>query len=296
MQRFILVETWLDYLAEKGRGHCTIENYRAKLSRCLTTLEELGCSTDPRQINDKDILLLNRNLPGLCEQSRRDYLKVLNYWIEWYTGRDELSKCDILWNKTMPNRVFINEDKFKRLMEVSDARDRVILLLGGAMGLRREEIRTVRWSDIKDGQMMIHGKGHGPDGKVAWMHIPPVLMAALEEWRKQVVNNGKDDLSGGCIVISYQKAGMKQMAPTSVSHHVREIGKRAGVRVTVHSLRRLFATSLYKSNVDLVDIKQLMRHSNVNTTVNCYIEPFSERLDGIMENVIGKSLFISDKQ
>jgi len=285
MQKYIIAEEWLSCLASKGRKDCTIENYRRKIGRCLGVLEDLGRPTDPRMITPGDMMLINKSL-NLCENSRRDYLKVLNYLIIWLTGEDVLSKCDILWNHPEPDRLFISNDKFARLMEVSDARDRVILLLGGAMGLRRDEIRKLRYSDItEDGRLLIHGKGHGEGGKVEHMRIPPMVMEAIDEWTEIRNGNGLKDLSGGCIVVSYQKAGMKQMADTSLSHHVRKIGKEAGVRVTVHSLRRLFATSLYRSNVDLVDIKTLMRHSNIHTTLNCYILPDAERLDGIMDDM-----------
>jgi len=284
MSQYILVEQWLAYLAEKGRKEITIENYRQKLTRCVRILEESGRPSDPRKVTAADMALINRML-GMCESSRRGYLKVLGYWVQWYTGRDLMKECSILWNDARPHRVFINTDEFARLMEIADERDRVILLLGGAMGLRRDEIRKVRYGDIKDGRLRIHGKGHGPDGKVEEMRIPELVMSAIEEWTEIRNGNGMEDLSGGCIVVSYQKAGMKQMAATSLSHHIRSLGERAGVRVTTHSLRRLFATSLYRKDVDLVDIKTLMRHANINTTINCYIDPDRERLDGIMDEM-----------
>ena len=118
-----------------------------------------------------------------------------------------MKECSILWNDTRPHRVFINTDEFARLMEIADERDRVILLLGGAMGLRRDEIRKVRYTDIRDGRLRIHGKGHGPDGKVEEMRIPELVMSAIEEWTEIRNGNGMEDLSGGCIVVSYQKAG-----------------------------------------------------------------------------------------
>lgn len=288
----ILLEQWLAYLLDKGRKDRTIENYRHKLTRCLGILEGSGRSTDPRRITAADLALINREL-GMCENSRRDYLKVFAYWVEWYTGRDLMKECSILWNRSEPRRVFINTDEFARLMEVADERDRVILLLGGAMGLRRDEIRRARYEDIRGGRLTIHGKGHGPDGKVEEMKIPEIVMSAIEEWTRIRDGNGMEDLSGGCIVVSYQKAGMKMMADTSLSHHIRQLGERAGVRVTTHSLRRLFATSLYRNRVDPVDIKTLMRHASISTTINCYIDPDRTRLDGILDGM-GMVLNISE--
>ena len=147
MENYVLVEQWLQHLSAIGRKDKTLENYRYKVIKCLNVLNDLGRPTDPREITTGDMILVNKNL-DLCENSRKDYLKTLGYFIEWITGADLFNRCDILWNNPEPNRLFINEDKFARLMEVADERGRVILLLGGAMGLRREEIRSVRYSDI----------------------------------------------------------------------------------------------------------------------------------------------------
>ena len=294
MRIFVLVEQWLQHLRATGRKELTIESYRHKCGRCLSALEDSGRPTDPRRIGAEDMSFLKASL-DVSEASRRDYLKVLNHWILWCTGEDVLSRAEILWNRLEPvNRVFIDEDAFARLMAEADERDRVILLLGGAMGLRCSEILGAKWTDISpDGRLTVHGKGHGEEGKVAVMKIPPIVMSALREWKEVRDSNGMADLSGGCIVVSYQRAGMKRMARTSLSHHINRLGERAGVRVTPHSLRRLFATSLYKANVDIVDIKTLMRHANVHTTINCYIQPCGARLDGIMDTVIGEALNIS---
>lgn len=277
----VLVGQWLEFLRRHGRKEITIEGYRLKIRRCLDILEACNRPTDPRKITAADMILLNRSL-GISESSRRDYLKRVSDWVKWYTGKDLMEESDILWNNVKPRRIFINTDEFARLMEVADERDRVILLLGGAMGIRRDEMRNLKYTDIRDGRLLIHGKGHGDQGKEDYLMMPPLVTAAIDEWTKVRESNGMEDLSGGCIIVSYQKAGMKQMANSSLSHHVRELGKRAGVRVTVHSLRRLFATSLYRNHVDIVDIKNLMRHCNVRTTIDCYIDPDGERLDNIM--------------
>lgn len=292
MENYILVEQWLGFLRNHGRKEITIDGYRLKIMRCLKILNENGRPTDPRMITAADMILLNRSL-GICESSRKDYLKRISDWVQWYTGEDLMRKSDILWNRTKPRRVFIGNDEFSRLMEFADERDRVILLLGGAMGIRRDEMRNLKYSDIENGRLYIHGKGHGDAGKEDDLKIPPLVMSAIDEWTRIRESNGMEDLSGGCIIVSYQKAGMKQMANSSLSHHVRELGRRAGVRVTVHSLRRLFATSLYRNHVDIVDIKNLMRHANVRTTIDCYIDPDGERLDGIMGDM-GMILNISE--
>lgn len=276
------IEEWTGYLASRGRKELTVETYRQELGRCLRKLEEDGRPTDPNQIGVEDVFFLKAKL-GVSEESTKKYLKVLGMYTEHYTGKDVFKEADILWNPPQPKRLFIQDQDLDRLFAVADARERLILLLGSSMGLRRAEIVTVKWSDIDSGRLTVHGKGHG-DGKVVSMRIPEKVAEAMDEWRLQRDRLGLRDESGGCIIPAIQKGRLTAMAPTSLSHIMRELGERADVRVTAHSLRRNFATKLYSRHVDVVDIKELLRHESIETTVRCYIQADKTRLDSILEN------------
>lgn len=58
-----------------------------------------------------------------------------------------------------------------------------------------------------------------------------------------------------------------------------------------HAIRRTFATNLIESNVSLADVKDLMRHRDIKTTLEHYKAKKSERLRGIVEQsiVLGSS-------
>ncbi len=275
------VNEFLDYLAKRGRKEITIQNYRTKLSVCMRLLEEGGFDTSAEKIDEAAVFYLRKSL-CMKEESAHCYLKVIGYFTEWKTKTDILKQCDLLWNNPQIHRLFLDDEKFMRLLSAADAREKVILMLGGYMGLRRAEISNVRYSDIQDGYLIVRGKGHG-DGKEAHLRIPPVVIDAINQWT--AVRRKYEDRSDGRIVVSYQSHTLKQISLPAISHIVRDLGKRAGVKATTHSLRRYFATSLYEKKVDISDIKTLMRHENVNTTINCYINPNANRLDEIMENI-----------
>lgn len=277
------INDWLDYLSEHGRKELTLENYRIELEKCIKTLESAERPTDANMISVEDVFFLKDNL-GVSEGSTKKYLKILGAWTEWETGENIFDKADILWNPPKPKRLFITDGELDKLLSVADARETVILLLGACMGLRRAEITTVKWSDIRNGRLTIHGKGHGVEGKVAEMLIPARVQKAMNVWRVEMMELNLKDESDGCIVPGIQKGKLTQMAPTSLNPIIRSIGKRAGVTVTTHSLRRNFATTLYNRHVDLVDIKELMRHESVNTTVRCYIQADVSRLDAILDS------------
>lgn len=298
MSEYNLVNQWVQYLLSKGRKELTAKDYDKKVSKCLRMLEYYGRSTDPRKLTENDLVFLNDVLE-ISETSRKDYLKALSRWVEWMTGADLFKKADILWNAgtECPNRIFIDKDDFAKLMQAGDERERVILMLGGCMGLRNSEIRDVRFTDIKDGRLTIHGKGHGRNGKTATMLVPPAVMSVIREWADARARIRLQDESDGRIVVAYVHGRMRPMGRSGLSHLVRELGESVGVDVTPHSLRRLFATSLYSQNVDLVDIKALMRHEDVSTTVRCYIKADTSRLDAILskQNINISSANISNR-
>jgi len=72
-------------------------------------------------------------------------------------------------------------------MPAADPTQRMILILGGMMGLRRSDIAGLRDGDIDGNRMVIRGKGHGRDGLVSVMEMPPPVTRELDRyfrWRE----------------------------------------------------------------------------------------------------------------
>ena len=46
-----------------------------------------------------------------------------------------------------------------------------------------------------------------------------------------------------------------------------------------HSLRRLYATTLYDMGTDLNTLRMMMRHEDIRTTMECYIDPNPVKMD-----------------
>lgn len=58
--------------------------------------------------------------------------------------------------------------------------------------------------------------------------------------------------------------------PNCLSNKAREIAKAKGFHFHFHALRHSFCTALVKAGVDLKTAQELMRHSNINTTISVY--------------------------
>ena len=53
---------------------------------------------------------------------------------------------------------------------------------------------------------------------------------------------------------------------------MKKLGRRCGIDLTAHSLRRLFCTTLWDAGVDANTVRLMMRHQSLDTTMKCYIK------------------------
>lgn len=154
-------DTYLRYVADHGRKEATINAYRSALGWCERELSKDGRPTDPARIRAEDFLFLSKIRKNITEQSVRYNLDRLNAYVKWDTGRDLLPGLMLQWNRPTPNRRFISKDDFRKMYELATPPQRIVLVLGAYMGLRRSEIVGIDLDDIKSDCILVHGKGHG---------------------------------------------------------------------------------------------------------------------------------------
>lgn len=274
------VEEYCEHLLNTGRKKSTVQSYRSSLLICMDLLEKAGLNTDPDKINETEVYYLVGHL-DMSEATAKAYLMIMNGMIEWYTGISVVKRMKILWNRPNRHRVFITTDDFVKMYKVADVRERLVLVLGAFMGLRRDEMQKVCLQDIRRDRILIHGKGHGRNGLVFEQPMPVEVREIIDRymrWRSslQGIDMSEDRL---LVWLDAREHAIKRYADRSgrLSDMIRELGQRVGIEVTCHSLRRLFCTNLYygvdgEDGCDLATLKDLMRHASINTTLTCYIE------------------------
>lgn len=72
-----------------------------------------------------------------------------------------------------------NVDYDGKFSIMADPTEKMILYLGAGLGLRREEIATIKLSDFKGNKIMVNGKGHGR-GKLVEKEAPQSVLRAIE--------------------------------------------------------------------------------------------------------------------
>ena len=252
---------FLAYLSVKGRKETTIRTYKEALSSVHRTLLDMGHSGSIRSLTPDDCVQL-RGAMTVSETSKKLYLVVVSRLQECFGQDSSVKKADLLWNRCDHRRLFIRPEEFKVMMTSCDEREKLVMMLGAYMGLRRSEICSIRLEDVTGNVLTVHGKGHGTEGKVMHMKIPRPVLLAIDGYMR--VRTGSDDH------LMLTPDG-RPMCSAYLGRLVGRIAKREGVTMTPHSLRRLFATTLYETGADLETIRRLMRHNSVTTTVECYI-------------------------
>lgn len=254
----------------------TLIDYERKLGQCLRILERAGMTIEPSGIGPYEVRYLLDNLPG-SESTVRSKVSMLDQWVQWFTGKSVTAQMDILWNrKTEKRRVFIDGEQYRKLLDAAKPWERLVLILGGMMGLRRQEMVDIRLSDIMSDRIRIHGKGHGAEGLVADQPIPAGVPAEIDRYlRWRGTQRSCDDY---LLIIPDGKqhgglSGRKYMAQ-NISRMIARLGWRVGVELTTHSLRRFFGTSVYDISGGDIDLtRRLMRHADPRVTLECYIRP-----------------------
>lgn len=282
------LDQWTKYLLDHNRKQTTVTAYRSHIRTCMRTLEEGGRSSAPEDIDEDAVRWLQAHMTGR-EETIRTRLEILGIYMEWLDDRNPTRKADLLWNvtTTKPGRIFVSREDLRAVDRDADVEMHLIHVLGACMGLRRTEISRVSLGDIRDGKLKIHGKGHGEDGRVEYALIPDAVIEAVRAYlpvREAIIAGNVDATEGALLVVAF-RGEARRMSSKTIYNRIKDEAREHEIRMTPHSLRRRYATTLYEEKVDLVDIKNLMRHQSVETTVRCYIEPNPERMARIASGV-----------
>jgi integrase/recombinase XerC/integrase/recombinase XerD len=150
-----------------------------------------------------------------------------------------------------------------------DLRDRALLELAYAAGLRAEELVNL---DVKNlhadaEEVRVEGKGGRtrvvPVGEHAWR--------ALERY----LARGRTVLSAGDSDALFLSKTGKRLSTSDVRRRLKLQTRRAGI--SPHTLRHSFATHLLEGGADLRTIQELLGHSSISTT-QTYTRVESKRL------------------
>jgi integrase len=158
-------------------------------------------------------------------------------------------------------------ESFERLLAKAenDPQMRAYLLCGWLAGLRLAEALALEWEeseevpylDLSRDRIVLPAK-FVKAVKPQWLPLDATLRAALLALSRR-----------GRKVFHFTDHSGRPIGEVAVSHRVVDLAKRAGVKLTMRTLRKGFGC-YYASRVPAQVLQKLMRHADIKTTMNYY--------------------------
>lgn len=215
-----------------------------------------------------------------------------------------LFNCAIRWELAIRNPVdlvrqstkrahlprVLTPEEFKLLLAELQEPCRTMVLLAGCLGLRVSEILGLRWGDIDWEKLTLLVQRSVVAGKVYEtkteasckpMPIDPQLAEALLTYRRQALYVGPDDY------IFAGEGGRPRWQGTMLTDHIKPAALRAGIgKLGWHTFRHTFSSVLHRAGTDLAVQKELLRHADIQTTMNIYTQAVSDDKRQAVQKVV----------
>lgn len=167
------------------------------------------------------------------------------------------------------NKKIISQEEIKTLINASiDIRQKCWFALAYGSGLRCGEIARLKVTDIDSKNMKIRVSGKGNKERLT------VLPKSTLNWlREYCIVSKTTKYDEYLFVNSHDNFISEAVISKSLKRLVKNLGMDE--KITMHSLRRGFATQSLRIGVPIEVVKELMGHNSISTTMN-YIKAVYE--------------------
>ena len=228
----------------------------------IDNFEEFFGDKDLKSISSEDIFhfleIITENNSKSTKRHRYSQLRaffnliILNYEADLKNPLDSpLMRKTFRLPKPKQRQIIAKEIIDEVIFNSKDLRDRLLLELQSKCGARIGEVLTIRVKDIDGRKIIVQNPKSGKEAEVIFMP-------------EQVANRLKTYI---------QKRGLREqdrvfnLCYTSARTIINKLGKKVGIKLNPHDLRRHSATFASRNGVPLEIIsKVFLRHQNLKTT------------------------------
>lgn len=265
------IDAFLAHLAvERGLSQATVEAYGRDLTALAATLGDVG-------VGALDAAALRRHVErlakrGLAGSTRARSLSAISRLLAWLRA-ERLLAHDPLADLERPKRSrkipkVLSVEEVLALVRAPDEsdigiRDRAILELLYAAGLRVSEATSLRLDDLQLGSRSLTVFGKGRRQRLALVGEPAV--AAIERYLAEVRPRW---VRGRDVAEVFLTARGAKMTRQAVWYRLRAYGLALGIahKLAPHVLRHSFATHLLEGGADLRIVQEMLGHADIGTT------------------------------
>jgi integrase/recombinase XerD len=264
-----------DYLAfERGLSDRTVQAYHGDVERLLAWLQARGVE-DPSVIDHRILreYLYHLKDAGMAASSIRRALSSIRTYFGFLLEEGALvaDPTDLLESPRSWRRLpdVLSRDEVVRMLESPDEtritcwRDRAILELLYATGMRVSELTHLGLPDVDGGERLVRVLGKG--GRERLVPFGSAASTALGRYLRDVrprLDRGRGE---GRVFLNQRGTPLTRMAVWQI---VKDAATRSGLekRASPHTLRHTFATHLLEGGADLTAVQELLGHVDISTT------------------------------
>ena len=249
------------HISLTGKSQSTLTNY----GRCLATMAlHFNCS--PLELDKEQVLDYLHHLKTQSQTPSSSYFKHTVYGLSFAykvmgISQQGISLPSLTFPKKLP--VVLSKQETRLLLKTPHLlKHRLILCLLYGCGLRRFEVTNIKIGDIDLDRKMLHvreGKGRKDRYVPIGEHLSRGLAKYLDAERPYIwLFNGKNT-----------SGQLQQFTGAGVRWVVKEAARKSGIKkhVTSHVLRHTYATHLLEMGLDIMTLKDLLGHADIQTTL-----------------------------
>jgi integrase/recombinase XerD len=266
-----LIREYLAYLrVEKGLAKNSLEAYERDLSKLKAWTDKNGFNLLSLTRADLREWLMDLGRTELSENSKRRLISAMRGFYKFLLidGHVKANPAENLDSPQkgfyLPN--FLNQADIELLLMAPDVsaetglRDRAILELMYACGLRVSEVVNTRSSDLDLDAGVLTTTGKGSKTRRI-----PVGTSAVE-WVKSYLAARRKNEKAGVENLFVTPAG-RPLSRQAIYLLIRGYSEKAGLaNVSPHTIRHSFATHLVQNRADIRSVQQMLGHVDISTT------------------------------
>ncbi len=205
---------------------------------------------------------------GLAPNTIRGNLQYLQSALAWAVEQKMITACPGVPAVKVPRKrpQPVPAESFEKLLDKApDAATRAFLLCGWLAGLRLKEAFSLEWDPTDTAPYLDPGRGRivlpaefAKAVEDQWVPLDPALAEVLEALPRQ-----------GRRVFRFVGPDGRPVKLNAVGNRVVDLAKRAGVKLSMHTLRKGFGCR-YAGKVSAHVLQRLMRHADIKTTMTYY--------------------------
>jgi len=279
---YSLEKQFLNHLRlEKALSENTISNYSYDIKYFINYLTEERKLSDIQNVDEeaveKYVFFLrnqkNKNGEYYSVKSINRYISTLKSFFKFLLSERIISKnpSEIIESpktaRNLPQVLSVREiDSMLSKTDNTDVlglRDRAIMEVMYASGLRVSEVTSLAISNILSGEGILRIFGKGSKERIV-----PIGSSALQYLGKYIEKSRpylKKTYSDDTVFLNHRGRKMSRMAVWNI---ISKYAKSAGIKKSLHphTLRHSFATHLLEGGADIRIIQEMLGHSDISTT------------------------------